>query len=121
MGGILVFLREDGHVENNRVRNEHIQVLKTLGKDMAPARGVIILSKDPINAKEMDLHEYAKVSQEEFEVIESALVKDVLYSYHGIKGWFLKFDKDRNSFGYTCYYWLLLHTSIWKDLPELTI
>ena len=47
---------------------------------------VLILSKDPVNSKVTNLHEYDEVSQEEFEVIESALVKDVLYSCHGIEG-----------------------------------
>lgn len=84
-------------MENGRVRNWQIQVLKTLDQYMATAGGVLILSKNPI-AKETTLHEYAKVSQDQFEVTESALVKDILYSCHGIEGRFIKFDKYLDSF-----------------------
>lgn len=94
MGGLPVLPRADGHVENGRVRNVQIQVHKTLDQERAPAGGVLILSKDPENAKAVALREYAEVSQEESEVTESALVKDVLYACQGIDGRFVKFDKD---------------------------
>ena len=48
----------------------------------ALANGVLILSKDPVNAKVTNLHEYDEVSQEESKVIESALIKDVLWVYN---------------------------------------
>ena len=45
---------------------------------------MLILSKDLVNAKAVALCEYDEVSQEEFEVTESAIVKDILYAYHDI-------------------------------------
>ena len=44
------------------MRNMNIQVLKTLDQDRVPTGGVLILSKDPVNAKEPTLHEYIEVS-----------------------------------------------------------
>ena len=42
---------------------------------------MLILSKDPVNSKLTNLHEYDEVSQEAFEVTKSVLVKDVLWVY----------------------------------------
>lgn len=98
MGGLPVLPRADGHVESGRVRNGQIHVLKTLEQDRAPAGGMLILSKDPVNAKAAALVDYGEASREDSEVTESALVKDVLYACQGIEGRFVKFDKDLDGF-----------------------
>ena len=43
-----------------------------------------LLVSDPVNAKETDLCGYVEVSQKDFEVTKSVLVKDVLYSCQDI-------------------------------------
>ena len=42
---------------------------------------MLILSKDPVNSKATNLHEYDEFSQEGFDFTESVLVKDVLWVY----------------------------------------
>ncbi|XP_057872402.1 gamma-tubulin complex component 3 [Cryptomeria japonica] len=60
--------------------------------------GVLLLSKDPENAKSLAFREYVEVCREECEVTEGALVKDVLYACQGIDGRYVKFDKDLDGF-----------------------
>ena len=45
------------------------------------ASAVLILSKDLVNSRVTNLHEYDEVSQEDFEVAESVLVKDISWVY----------------------------------------
>eukprot|EP01018_Ginkgo_biloba_P005129 Gb_19455 [translate_table: standard] len=89
--------RGDAHMENGRtLRNGQIQ--KTLDQDRVPSGGVLILSKDPENARSAALREFVEICQEESEVTENALVKDVLYACQGIDGRVIKFDKDLDGF-----------------------
>ncbi|XP_010917258.1 gamma-tubulin complex component 3 [Elaeis guineensis] len=67
-------------------------------KTLAPSGGVLLVSKDPENIREIALREYADLVMEETEVSESALVRDVLYACQGIDGRYVRFDKASDSY-----------------------
>ncbi|CAA6664252.1 unnamed protein product [Spirodela intermedia] len=52
--------------------------------------GVLVVSKDPGNIREIALREYADLVREDSAVAESALVKDVLYAVQGIDGKYVR-------------------------------
>lgn len=56
--------------------------------------GVLLVSKDPSNMRELVFREFGKLVKEESEVSEEDLVRDVLYASQGIDGKFVKFDKS---------------------------
>ncbi|KAL8136209.1 hypothetical protein AgCh_010706 [Apium graveolens] len=56
--------------------------------------GVLLVSKDPSNLREMAFREFGNLVKEECEVSEEVLVRDVLYVSQGIDGKFVKFDKS---------------------------
>ncbi|RAL48519.1 hypothetical protein DM860_005943 [Cuscuta australis] len=60
--------------------------------------GVLMVSKDPENMRDMAYHEFTNLLKEENEVSEEVLVRDVLYACQGIDGRYVKFD--RNADGY---------------------
>nr|CAD1826168.1 unnamed protein product [Ananas comosus var. bracteatus] len=62
-------------------------------KTLGPSGGVLLVSKDPENIREIALREYADLVMDETEVSESALVRDVLYACQGIDGRYVRFDK----------------------------
>lgn len=64
----------------------------------AVSGGVLLVTKDPENIREIALREYADLVMEDNEVTESALVRDVLYACQGIDGRYVRFD--RSSDGY---------------------
>ncbi|GFY99834.1 spindle pole body component 98 [Actinidia rufa] len=55
--------------------------------------GVLMVSKDPENIRDIAYREFASFLKEENEVSEEVLVRDVLYACQGIDGKFVKFDK----------------------------
>ncbi|GAB4843768.1 Gamma-tubulin complex component 3 [Ancistrocladus abbreviatus] len=56
--------------------------------------GVLLISKDPENIREIAFREFGNLLKEENEVSEEVLVRDVLYACHGIDGRYVKFDKN---------------------------
>lgn len=56
--------------------------------------GVLLVSKDPENIREIAVREFANLVKEENEVSEEVLVRDVLYACQGIDGKYVKFDKS---------------------------
>ncbi|THU70255.1 hypothetical protein C4D60_Mb08t23100 [Musa balbisiana] len=71
-------------------------------KILPPSGGVLLVSKDPENIREIALQKYADLVMDETEVSESALVRDILFVCQGINGRYVRFDKASD-----CY-----------DLPE---
>ncbi|KAJ6819482.1 gamma-tubulin complex component 3 [Iris pallida] len=70
-------------------------------KTLAPtssSSGVLVLSKDPDNIREIAFREFADLLMEETEVAESALVRDILYVSQGIDGRYVKFDHRLDSY-----------------------
>ncbi|CAM6099365.1 unnamed protein product [Calypogeia fissa] len=60
--------------------------------------GVLVLSKDAANARSLAIREYVEICQQESEVPEGALVRDVVYACQGIDGRYVKFDKEADGF-----------------------
>lgn len=56
--------------------------------------GVLLVSKDPENIRDIAFREFANLLKEEIEVSEEVLVRDVLYACQGIDGNYVKFDKN---------------------------
>ncbi|CAO2822126.1 unnamed protein product [Amaranthus hypochondriacus] len=56
--------------------------------------GVLIVSKDPDNLRDIAFREFANLLKEENEVSEEVLVRDVLYACQGIDGTYVKFDEN---------------------------
>lgn len=56
--------------------------------------GVLMVSKDPENLRDMAYREFQNLLKEEYEVSEEVLVRDVLYACQGIDGKFVKFDEN---------------------------
>ncbi|ONK66166.1 uncharacterized protein A4U43_C06F4810 [Asparagus officinalis] len=71
---------------------------KTLASQTSGRGGVLLLSKDPDNIREIALREFGDLVSEETEVSESALVRDVLYVSQGIDGRYVKFDEKSDSY-----------------------
>lgn len=60
--------------------------------------GVLLVSKDPENLRDIAFREFVNLVKEENEVSEEVLVRDVLFACQGIDGNYVKFDT--NSDGY---------------------
>ncbi|GAA0151777.1 non-motor microtubule binding protein [Lithospermum erythrorhizon] len=56
--------------------------------------GVLMVSKDPENLRDMGYKEFVEFVREKNEVSEEVLVRDVLYACQGIDGKFVKYDKS---------------------------
>uniref|UniRef100_A0ACD5YHH9 Uncharacterized protein n=1 Tax=Avena sativa TaxID=4498 RepID=A0ACD5YHH9_AVESA len=63
-----------------------------------PAGGVVLVSKDPDNIREIALREYTELVLDETEVSEAALVRDVLYACQGIDGRYVRYDKGSDTY-----------------------
>lgn len=63
-----------------------------------PPGGVVLVSKDPDNIREIALREYTELVLDETEVSEAALVRDVLYACQGIDGRYVRFDKGSDAY-----------------------
>ncbi|KAI4990234.1 hypothetical protein ZWY2020_038597 [Hordeum vulgare] len=63
-----------------------------------PAGGVLLVSKDPDNIREIALREYTELVLDETEVSEAALVRDVLYACQGIDGRYVRYDKGSDAY-----------------------
>lgn len=60
--------------------------------------GVLMVSKDPENLRDMAYKEFVNLSKEENEVSEDVLVRDVLYACQGIDGKYVKYDKNEDGY-----------------------
>ncbi|PUZ70920.1 hypothetical protein GQ55_2G274200 [Panicum hallii var. hallii] len=60
--------------------------------------GVVLVSKDPDNIREIALREYTELVLDETEVSEAALVRDVLYACQGIDGRYVRYDKAGDAY-----------------------
>ncbi|GAV63976.1 Spc97_Spc98 domain-containing protein [Cephalotus follicularis] len=58
------------------------------------SNGVLLVSKDPDNLREIAFREFLSLVKEENEVSEEVLVRDVLYACQGIDGKYVKFDAN---------------------------
>ncbi|KAG2686912.1 hypothetical protein I3760_09G028200 [Carya illinoinensis] len=75
------------------------RVLRRLGtKEKGWSNGVLWVSKDPGNRREIAFREFANLIKEENEVCEEVLVRDVLYACQGIDGKYVKFDKNADGY-----------------------
>lgn len=61
-------------------------------KDKGWSNGVLLVTKDPENLRDIAFREFVNVVKEENEVSEEVLVRDVLYACQGIDGNYVKFD-----------------------------
>lgn len=80
------------------VSNGQILKVQNLDSNRLPSGGVLVLSKDTENAKVAAIREFVELCQEESEVTEGALVRDVLYACQGIDGRYVKFDRELDGF-----------------------
>lgn len=62
-------------------------------KEMGWSGGVLMVSKDPENIRDIAFRDFANLLKEENEVSEEVLVRDVLYACQGIDGAYVKFDE----------------------------
>ncbi|XP_027352163.1 gamma-tubulin complex component 3 [Abrus precatorius] len=60
--------------------------------------GVLLVSKDPENRRDIAFREFVNLVKEENEVSEEVLVRDVLYACQGVDGRYVKFES-----GNSCY------------------
>ncbi|KAL6523202.1 Gamma-tubulin complex component 3 [Orobanche gracilis] len=60
--------------------------------------GILMVSKDPENIRDMAYKEYVDFIKEENEVSEVVLVRDVLYACQGIDGKYVKFDEKADAY-----------------------
>lgn len=83
---------------NMVVSNGQMSKIQNFGSSYLPAGGVLVLSKDTENVKAASIREFVELCQEESEVTEAALVRDVLYACQGIDGRYVKLDKELDGF-----------------------
>ncbi|XP_059463569.1 gamma-tubulin complex component 3 [Corylus avellana] len=75
------------------------RVSRSLGsKEKGWRNGVLLVSKDPENRREIAFREFMNLVKEENEVCEEVLVRDVLYACQGIDGKYVKFDKNADGY-----------------------
>ncbi|KAJ8532757.1 hypothetical protein K7X08_015646 [Anisodus acutangulus] len=60
--------------------------------------GLLMVSKDPENLRDMAYKEFVNLSKEENEVSEDVLVRDVLYACQGIDGKYVKYDEKADGY-----------------------
>lgn len=80
------------------VSNGQMLKIQNYGSNCLPSGGVLVLSKDTENAKAAAIREFVELCQEESEVTEGALVRDVLYACQSIDGRYVKFDKELDGY-----------------------
>ncbi|XP_010534364.1 PREDICTED: gamma-tubulin complex component 3-like [Tarenaya hassleriana] len=69
------------------------------GEEKDRSNGVLLVSKDPENLRDIAFREYWNLVKEENEVTEEVIVRDVLYACQGIDGKYVKFNSELD--GYT--------------------
>ncbi|KAI3471419.1 hypothetical protein Pfo_030783 [Paulownia fortunei] len=89
--------------------SENMKTLKSLGDNSRSLRarehvekryngGILMISKDPENIRDMAYREFADLIKEENEVSEVVLVRDVMYACQGIDGKYVKFDEKADAY-----------------------
>ncbi|KAK6149238.1 hypothetical protein DH2020_016763 [Rehmannia glutinosa] len=89
--------------------SENMKKLKALGDNSTGLRarehvekryngGILMVSKDPANIRDMAYREFVDLIKEESEVSEVVLVRDVLYACQGIDGKYVKFDEKADAY-----------------------
>ncbi|KAK9671631.1 hypothetical protein RND81_12G043800 [Saponaria officinalis] len=68
------------------------------GKGVGCNGGVLVVSKDPENMRDIAFREFSNLLREENEISEEVLVRDVLYACQGIDGSYIKFDVNVNGY-----------------------
>ncbi|EPS71643.1 hypothetical protein M569_03113 [Genlisea aurea] len=63
--------------------------------------GILVVSKDPENIRDMAYREFADIVKDENDVTELLLVRDVLYASQGIDGKYVKFDEAADAYTIT--------------------
>ncbi|KAJ4970248.1 hypothetical protein NE237_003347 [Protea cynaroides] len=85
-GGLPVLFEDDRSTRNQKP------------PDKGWSGGVLLVSKDPDNLRDIAFREFADLLKEESDVSESALVRDVLYACQGINGKYVKLDKSIDAY-----------------------
>lgn len=62
------------------------------------SNGVLLVSKDPENRRDVAFREFVDLVKEENEVSEEVIVTDVLYACQGVDGRFVKFESESNRY-----------------------
>ncbi|KAM1948261.1 hypothetical protein ACFX15_008472 [Malus domestica] len=60
--------------------------------------GVLLVSKDPENLRQIAFREFVNLIKDENEISEEVLVRDVLYACQGIDGKYVKFDSSADGY-----------------------
>ncbi|CAA0812687.1 Gamma-tubulin complex component 3 [Striga hermonthica] len=87
----------------------NMKKLKGLGENTRGARareliekryngGILMVSKDPENIRDMAYREFVDLIKEENEVSEVVLVRDVMYACQGIDGKYINFDEKADAY-----------------------
>ncbi|XP_057984130.1 gamma-tubulin complex component 3 isoform X2 [Malania oleifera] len=85
--------------DNSRVLNDNSRVLRSReAVEKGWSGGVLLVSKDPENLRDIAFREFASLLKEENEVSEEVLVRDVLYACQGIDGKYVKFEKNADGY-----------------------
>ncbi|KAL3637329.1 Gamma-tubulin complex component 3 [Castilleja foliolosa] len=103
-------LNNNSESDNFSSLSENIKKLKGLGdnnprssraRELVEKRytgGILMVSKDPENIRDMAYREFVDLIKEENEVSEVVLVRDVLYACQGIDGKYIKFDEKADAY-----------------------
>ncbi|KAJ7975986.1 Gamma-tubulin complex component [Quillaja saponaria] len=92
-----VLLPNLGFAENESGKNSRI--LSGHGsQEKGWNNGVLLVSKDPDNRRDIAFKEFVNLIKEENEVSEEVLVRDVLYACQGVDGKYVKFDNKADAY-----------------------
>ncbi|KAJ9543793.1 hypothetical protein OSB04_023500 [Centaurea solstitialis] len=86
-------LDHDGS-NDDMVSNDNVNGLRNSNSAKLKNGGVLLVSKDPENMRDMAYREFSVIVKEENDVSEEVLVRDVLYACQGIDGKYVKFDEN---------------------------
>ncbi|KAI9122320.1 hypothetical protein K1719_007009 [Acacia pycnantha] len=85
-------LAEDDSGKDSRILRSYA------AQDKGWNNGVLLVSKDPDNRRDIAFREFVNLVKEENEVSEEVLVKDVLYACQGVDGKYVKFDNNLDGY-----------------------
>ncbi|XP_009125660.1 gamma-tubulin complex component 3 [Brassica rapa] len=99
---LLRIVSEDNKLDSSLLLpNLNAAVSSSLGNKKT--NGVLLVSKDPENLRDVAFREYANLIKEENEVTEEVLVRDVLYACQGIDGKYVKFNSEIDGYAVVDY------------------
>ncbi|KAI4300670.1 hypothetical protein L6164_034019 [Bauhinia variegata] len=80
-------------------KSEDSKILQSRNvRDKGWSNGVLLVTKDPDNRRDIAFREFVNLIKEENEVSEEVLVRDVLYACQGVDGKYVKFDNNVDSY-----------------------